>query len=96
MTDRGVDFESVNYIEKPLSASELSELLRRGGLRPEEVIRKKEAAYKQFVAGKSLRDEDLVKVMAAHPELLERPIVVREGKAVLARPIENLSSLGIR
>lgn len=91
-----MDFESVNYIEKPLSATELKDLLRRGGLRPEEVIRTKETAYKQLVAGKNLSDEDLVKVIAAHPELLERPIVVRQGKAVLARPIENLSSLGIR
>jgi arsenate reductase len=91
-----VDVESVNYIEKPLSAAELRDLLRRGGWRSEEVMRTKEAAYKQLVAGKRLSDEDLVKVMAAHPELLERPIVGREGKAVLARPVEKLSSLGIR
>jgi len=54
----------------------------------------KEAAYKQYVADKDLSDAELLQVMAAHPELIQRPIVVRGGKAVLARPVENLSNLG--
>jgi len=91
-----VEFESVNYIEQPLSAAELKILLRQAGLRAEEVVRTKEPAYKQHVAGKSLSDDELLQVIAAHPELLQRPIVVRKGKAVLARPVENLSNLGIR
>jgi arsenate reductase (glutaredoxin) len=90
-----VEFESVNYIEQPLSAPELKKLLRRASLRAEQVVRTKEPAYKQYVAGKNLSDDELLQVMAAHPELLQRPIVVREGKAVLARPVENLSKLGI-
>ena len=91
-----MEFDSVNYIEKPLSASELKQLLRRAGLRPNEVMRTKELAYKQYVADKDLSDVELIAVMAAHPELLQRPIVVREGKAVLARPVENLAKLGIK
>ena len=85
----------MNYIEQPLSAAELKTLLRRAGLRAEQVVRTKEPAYKQYVAGKNLSNDELLQVMAAHPELLQRPIVVREGKAVLARPVENLSKLGI-
>jgi len=91
-----VELESVNYIEKPLSALELRQLLRRAGLRPHEVMRPKEPAYKQYVADKDLSDAELIAVMAAHPELLQRPIVVREGKAVLARPVENLAKLGLK
>jgi arsenate reductase (glutaredoxin) len=83
----------VNYIEQPLSAPELKKLLRQAGLRAEQAVRTKEPAYKQFVAGKNLSGDELLQVMAAHPELLQRPIVVREGKAVLARPVENLSKL---
>ena len=56
----------------------------------------KEPAYKRYVAGKNLRDEQLLQVMAAHPELLQRPIVVKADKAVLARPLENLRNLGIK
>ena len=96
MTKQGVEFETVNCIEEPLSASELKELLRKAGLRPEQVIRKKEPAYKQHVADRDLSDHQLVEIMAAHPELLQRPIIVRENKAVLARPLENLAKLGLK
>jgi len=91
-----VEFKSVNYIEEPLSAAELKDLLRRAGLRPEQVVRTKEPAYMEYVMGKNLSDDDLLKVMVAHPQLLQRPMVVREGKAVLARPVENLGKLGIK
>jgi arsenate reductase len=58
-------------------------------------LRRNEPAYKQLVAGKELSDDEVLKVMAAHPELVQRPIVVRDEKAVLARPIENLTKLGL-
>ena len=93
MTKQGVEFETVNYIEHPLSADELRDLLRRAGLRPQEAIRTKEPAYQEFVAGKNLTDAELLKVMATHPELLQRPIVARDKQAVLARPVENLAKL---
>lgn len=96
MTEQGVEFESVNYIKDPLSADELKALLRRAGLRSNDVLRTKEDAYREFVAGKNLSDDELLKIMAAHPELIQRPIVVRGEKAVLARPVANLSKLGIK
>jgi len=96
LTAQGVEFESVNYIEHPLSAEELKGLLRRAGLKPHDVLRTKESAYRELVAGKDLSDDALLNVMAAHPELLQRPIVARGGKAVLARPVGNLKKLGIK
>ena len=95
MTARGVRFESINYIDKPFSGSELRELLHRAGLKPQDVLRRNEPAYKRLVAGKELSDDEMLKLMAAHPELVQRPIVVRDEKVVLARPIENLSKLGL-
>lgn len=65
-------------------------------MRPHDVIRTKEPAYKQYLADKDLSDAELLHVMAAHPELIQRPIVVRDGKGVLARPVENLGKLGIK
>jgi arsenate reductase (glutaredoxin) len=91
-----VEFETVNYIDQPLSAPELKKLLRQADLRAEQVVRTTEPAYKQYVAEKNLSENELLQVMAAHPELLQRPIVVRDGKAVLARPMENLLKLGIK
>ena len=90
-----MDYESINYIEHPLSADELKKLLQRARLTPHDVLRTKEPAYRELVAGKNLDNEQLLQVMAAHPELLQRPIVTREDKAVLARPVENLAKLGI-
>lgn len=95
MTEKGVEFETVNYIEKPLSAAGLKQLLQQAGLKPQEVLRTKEDAYRECVAGKNLNDEKLLAVMARHPELIQRPIVVRGNKAVLAREIEKLRDLGI-
>lgn len=91
-----MDYESVNYIEHPLSVDELKKLLKRAGLSLHDVLRTKEPAYRELVAGKNLTNEKLLQVMAAYPELLQRPIVVRKDKAVLARPVGNLAKLGIK
>ncbi len=87
----------MDYTKKdPLSASELKRLLRSAGLKPQDALRTKEDAYRQYVAGRDLADEELIKVMAEHPELVQRPIVLRGNKAVLARPVEKLAELGIK
>ena len=96
MTEKGVDFETVNYLERPLSAAGLKQLLKQAGLKPREVLRTKEDAYRDYVAGKNLTDEQLLSLMAKHPELIQRPIVVRGNKAVLAREPGKLSELGIQ
>jgi len=96
LTAKGVEFESVNFVEEPLSAAALKQLLQQAGLKPQDVVRTKEAAYREHVAGKNLSDDQLIRVMAEHPEILQRPIVVRGSKAVLARPLERLAELGIK
>lgn len=85
----------MDYTRQPLTAGALKKLLRSAGLKPMDAMRTKEAAYKQFVAAKNLSDDQLVRVMAAHPELIQRPLVVRGKKVVLARPVERLSDLGV-
>jgi arsenate reductase len=59
-------------------------------------LRTNEDAYKRHIAGKDLSDDQLTRLMADHPELIQRPIVVRGDKAVLARPVEKLSELNIK
>ncbi|MGE0405864.1 MAG: arsenate reductase family protein [Candidatus Korobacteraceae bacterium] len=95
LSAKGVDFEPINYFDQPLSASKLKELLRQAGMGPRDALRKNEDAYKKYVAGKELSDDQLIRLMAEHPDLLQRPIVVRGKKAVLARPTEKLSDLGL-
>jgi arsenate reductase len=60
-----------------------------------DAVRTKEAIFKRLVAGKDLGDDELIKVMVAHPELIQRPLVARGKKVVLARPVERLEDLGI-
>ena len=95
MAEKRVDFETINYLEKPFSAAGLKQVLQQAGLKPSEVLRTKEDAYSQYVAGKKLTDDQLLAVMVKHPELIQRPIVVRGNKAVLAREIEKLAALNI-
>jgi arsenate reductase (glutaredoxin) len=96
LTAKGVDFESINYMEERLSADKLKQLLRDAGLKPQDALRTNEAAYRQHVAGKNLSADQLLQIMTEYPELLQRPIVARENKAVLARPVEKLAELQIK
>lgn len=82
-------------MESPLSANELKQLLATAELKPKDILRKNESAYHQHVAGRELSDAQLIDLMVKYPELIQRPIVVRGNKAVLARPVEKLSELGI-
>jgi len=95
LTAKGVQFEGINYIEKPLTTTKLKRLLKIAGLSPRDVIRTNEATYHHYVADRNLSDEQLVRAMVEHPELIQRPIVVLGDRAVLARPAERLVELGI-
>ena len=90
-----MNYRTINYVEDPLSADALKQLLRSAGLRPQDALRKNEEAYRRYVAGRNLSDDLLVRIMADHPELIQRPIVTRGDKAVLARPVERLAELGL-
>lgn len=89
----GIEPEIIEYLDEIPSEKELGELVRMLGISPEELIRKGEDDYKAKFKGKKLSDAEWIAAMVAHPKLIERPIVVREGKAVLGRPPENIREL---
>lgn len=90
LSERGIDFERVNYIVEPMSAQQIRELLGKAGLRPRDVVRMKEPGAREL----PLEDDSAVlAALEAHPELLQRPIVVRGHRAVLARPPERVLEL---
>lgn len=78
------------YLTEPLSAMELKILLKKLGMKAEELLRKNETFYKENLKGKVLSDAAIIKEMVDHPELIERPIVENGDKAVVARPAERL------
>jgi len=94
LKERGVDFEAINYYETPLDAERLRELIEQMGIAPRELLRKGEQVYRDLNLGKrEVSDDELIRLMVEHPDLIQRPIVVRGNKAVLARPTENLKEL---
>lgn len=90
----GVDFDTVDYHVKGLTDGELRELLAKLEARPRDVLRKREALTSELgLAEGGHSDEELIALMVAHPQLVERPIVVDGDRAVLARPIERVLEL---
>lgn len=94
LKERGVEFEAINYYESPFTEKGLRGLLKRLGLTPREILRKDEPVAKQLAIGKKdFSDEELLALMVKHPDLIQRPIVVRGDRAVLGRPPENVGKL---
>ena len=94
LRDRGADFESINYYEKPLSVDELRKLTRKLGIAPRELLRKDEQVYRDLgLAKRQFSDDELIELMVENPDLIQRPIVVKGARAVLGRPPENVEEL---
>jgi arsenate reductase len=91
--EKGVEPEVVLYLENIPTANEMKDLLSKLAISPMQLIRKGEAAWKENYKGKELSDEQIVEAMIDNPKLIERPIVVKDNKAVLGRPPENALEL---
>lgn len=88
---RGIEPEVVYYLETPPSPAQLRELLRMLGLPARELLRKGEDAYRKLgLDDASLSEDALIEAMAEHPKLVERPVFVNGGRAVIGRPPERV------
>ena len=93
LAERGIEPQIVEYLETPPTAAELSALVAKLEIEPEQLVRKGEEIYKQEYAGKTLSASQWIAAMVRHPILIERPIVVVGNRAVLGRPPENVNRL---
>ena len=94
LVEQGIDFNKVNYYIEPLSEAKLRELLRKMNLKPRDVLRSSETVYRELGIGKKdFSDDEIIALMAKHPDLIQRPIVERGNRAVLGRPVENVKAL---
>jgi arsenate reductase len=94
LKERGVEFEAINYYETRLTERDLRGLLKKLGLTARDILRKEEPVARRLGIGKTdFSDEELIALMAKHPDLIQRPIVVSGGRAVLGRPPENVEKL---
>jgi len=91
LQEHGLEPEVVEYLKTPPDAAELTALLDLLGLRPHELLRTGEAEYRELGLDDPTRsDAQIIEAMAAHPRLIERPIVVHAGRASLGRPPERV------
>lgn len=94
LKESGVDFESVNYYLTPIPKTKLKELLRKMGIGASELLRKKEPIYKELkLEGKQLSEDEWMDVLVKNPDLIQRPIVEKGAKAILARPAERIKEI---
>ncbi len=83
----------VEYLINPPTEEELVEILKKLGMKASELVRTSETLYKNKFEGKKMTEDQWLKALVKHPILIERPIVVRGNKAVIARPAERLREL---
>ena len=89
----GQPFETVKYLEDIPTKEELRQVLVCLDISPENLIRKNEAIWKTQYRGRPMSDEALLDAMIQHPNLIERPIVVKGDQAVIGRPPEKINAL---
>jgi arsenate reductase len=91
LQEHGVEPEIVLYLDNPPDAEELRSILQKLGLTARELMRKGEAEFReQGLADESLTEDELVAAMVASPRLIERPIVLANGRAAIGRPLESV------
>lgn len=94
LKESGVDFDAVDYYIQPIPKTKLKELLKKMGISAEELLRKKEEIYKKLeLSKKDLSDNEIIDLMVQHPDLIQRPIVEKGSRAILARPAERLKEI---
>ena len=91
---RGIAFDRVDFHVEPLGEDEIRELVRKTGRPARELFRAREPVYAELGLGdREVGDDEAIALMAEHTELMQRPVVVRGERAVLARPVERVSEL---
>ena len=89
----GQPVEVVAYLKNPPTVAELRDLLALLGKKPLELIRQKEPVFQEKFKDQNHSDEEWIKIMITHPILMERPIVVVDGKAWVARDEQSLEEV---
>lgn len=93
LRERGIEPRIVAYLDEPPTAAELRELISMTGLGARDLVREGEAEYSALELSATSSDDELIEAMTQHPRLIERPIFVHAGRAVIGRPPERVLDL---
>lgn len=86
------EYEIIPYLTETPSFNDLKELLKKLDLNPNELIRTKEKIWIDTYKGKNLTDDEVIQAMVDNPILIERPIVIKDGKAIIGRDLDKVAS----
>ena len=94
LEEKAAAIDVIEYLKNPPTGKKIKEILSLLEISPRDLMRKKEAEYKDLgMSNSDLSDEDLIDFMVNHPIIIERPIVLANGKAALGRPPENVLNI---
>lgn len=93
LQQRGITPKIIEYLKIPPTKDELRDVIKKLGIKPEALLRKNEEVFKEHFSDRNLSDAECVTAMAENPVLIERPIVIRGGRAVVGRPLERVLEL---
>lgn len=93
LEERNEEITIVKYLDSPPTLEKLKEIIGMLGIEPIKLVRKNEPIWKEQFKSKDLTDEELLKAMVTFPKLIERPIVIKNNKAILGRPPQQIISI---
>jgi len=94
LNDNNHDYETILYLQTPPTGEELKDIVAKLKLNVRDIIRVKESEYKESnLSDKTLSDDQIINILTKNPKLIERPIIVANDKACIARPIDNLINM---
>ena len=88
-----LNFEIIKYLDAKITVNELTEVIKLLKIAPIDLVRKNEVVWKEKFKGKNLSDPEIILAMTVNPKLIERSIVINNGKAVIGRPPELIKSI---
>ena len=91
--EMGNEVEIIEYLNTTPTVKELEVILEMLNIQPIELIRKNEIIWRENYRGKQMRDDEIINAMRENPKLIERPIVIKNGKAIIGRPPEKVLNL---
>lgn len=90
--EKNISFQTINYLDHPLSEECLKNLVKKLNINPIDLVRQKETIWKENYKNKSLSDQQIINTLVKHPILIERPIVIKGDEAIIGREIEKLKT----
>lgn len=93
LTESGENPEIIEYLKNPLSIEELQDIITKLKIKPEDLVRKKEPLFIENYKGKTFTDKQWIKILSENPVLIERPILIKDNKAVIGREEAKIREL---